>query len=125
VTTSTTFAGKNPFTGQPVAPAAKAKKIKQSFAPVDLATLRIASDPLPERRATPGLKYEALFSQLQVGQCIVCAPDETSKLGHALNTWLQVKGRNNAVKTCSRYETDQQGRVWLLAPVQRPLKSAA
>ena len=123
MTTSTTFAGKNPFTGQPVAPAAK--PTKKQFAPVDLATLRIADDALPERRSTPGLKYEALFSQLKVGQCIVCAPGDTSKISHALNTWLQVKGRNNAVKSCKSYETDQQGRVWLMEPTQRPASAAA
>lgn len=123
--TSTTFISKNPFTGQPVAPAAKPETPKKQFAPVDLATLRIADDALPERRSTPGLKYEALFSQLKVGQCIVCAPGDTSKISHALNTWLQLKGRNNAVKSCKSYETDQQGRVWLMEPVRRTPATAA
>lgn len=123
--TTTTFTGKNPFTSKPVEQVEPAKKANSPMVFIDLATLVIANDPLPKRRIVAGLKYEALFSQLKVGQCIVCAPLESGKIGSALNAWLQKKGMNNVVKTCRNYETDERGRVWLLEPIVRTLKQAA
>lgn len=122
---ATTFIGKNPFTGKPAEAVKPVKKANGPTVFIDLATLTIANDPLPTRRVVAGLKYDALFSALQVGQCIVCAPLESGKIGSALNAWLHKKGLNNVVKTCRNYETDEKGRVWLLEPVVRALKQAA
>lgn len=93
--------------------------------PVDISTLTISNDPIPAQRSQPPMKYESLFSQLQHGQCIVCETAESSKIGHALNTWLDKKGRRDVVKTMREYPVDGKGRVWLLPPVARSLKSAA
>ena len=117
---ATAFIGKNPFTGKSVE---KAPKKPTVF--IDVDALTIAADPLPTRRIVAGLKYDALFSQMQVGQCIVCKPSDAGKIGTALNAWLYKKGRNNAVKTCRNYETDELGRVWLLEPIIRTVKQAA
>lgn len=95
---------------------------KRAFAPVDIDTLTIASDPLPTHRTVKDQKYEAIFSQLKPGQCIVCESEAASKIGHALNTWLDKKGLRHAVKTTRHYPADGKGRVWLLPP---ELKRAA
>lgn len=109
--TTSAFIGKNPFTGE------AATSRKRPPAPeVDVSTLSIADDPLPKYRAPVDTKYGPLFSKLKVGQCIVCEAGTASKIGHALNTWLDKHGKNNMVKTCQKYEKDGKGRVWLLEP---------
>jgi hypothetical protein len=74
----TTFAGTNPF--KPAAP-----KVKKIVRFVDPASLAIANDPLPTGRASPDHKYEALFSKMKPGECLVCESQDAGKIGHAMN----------------------------------------
>ena len=61
----TTFAGKkNPFTGQPLKPVRR----------IDADALKISADPVVEGRARVVSKFDALFSQLKPGQCLICEP---------------------------------------------------
>lgn len=113
----TTFANnKHPVTGE-----STTKKAKH----IDVATLSICEDPLPSARALPVKKYDDFFATMKVGQCIKCQTSETSSIAAALNKWLDGQGKTNVVKSCTRYEADGLGRVWLLAPVKRELKAAA
>lgn len=105
----TAFAGKhNPFTGQQL------MTIDRKIAAnVDVSKLLIADDPLPSHRSMPDRKYDAIFSKLKPGKCIVCESGDAAKIGHALNGYLKRTGSTNKVKTAQKY-TDGKGRVWLL-----------
>ena len=103
----TTFAGKkNPFTGQPLKPVRY----------IDPSALKISADPVVDGRARIVSKFDALFSQLKPGQCLICEPEQAPKLNAALRKWLDNKGLT-AVKTkaMTRYPTDGKGRVWRLS----------
>ncbi|MGL4680034.1 MAG: hypothetical protein ACRCWC_11715 [Plesiomonas shigelloides] len=103
----TKFAGKtNPFTGE-----STVKKLKH----VQVESLVITDDPIQDTRAAVSEKYGEIFSKMKVGQSIKCQPDEAGKIGHALNTWLKRHGIKGMAKTCSRYEADGLGRVWLIS----------
>lgn len=80
---------------------------------VDVSKLQIADDPLPTNRSMPDHKYDAFFSKLKPGKCIVCEAGDAGKIGHALNTYLKRIGSKHKVKTAQKY-TDGKGRVWLL-----------
>lgn len=107
-----------------VHPVTKERTTKKAT-PVDIEALVICTDPLPSARALPTHKYDALFEKLKVGECIKCKTQETSSIAAALNKWLDGRDMKNVVKSCTRYEADGLGRVWLLAPVERKLKVAA
>ena len=111
-TPKTTFARNyNPFTGQPIAMPPKTDRKQANL--VDVSKLQIANDPLPSHRSVPDHKYDAFFSQLTPGNCIVCEAGDAGKIGHALNGYLKRKGSKYKVKTAQKY-TDGKGRVWLL-----------
>ena len=91
-------------------------KVKRQSKLVDVSSLVIVNDPIPDTRATVTAKYGELFAKLKFGQAIKCGPDEAGKIGHALNTWLQKNKKPGMAKTCRRYEADGMGRVWLVEP---------
>jgi hypothetical protein len=85
---------------------------KEKFDPTKL---KIANDPLPPTRTVPKSKYDELFSQLKPGQCIVCQPQQASRVGSALKKWLENRMvKNMTIRAASRYPKDDMGRVWLL-----------
>ena len=101
----TTFAKRNPFTGQP------AKPIRH----VDTGLLSICDDPLPARRAEPVNKYDALFKSMKPGQCIKCPGLDAPKIAQAMAKWLQKTDNNRLmVRSTKDYEGTGEGRVWLL-----------
>ena len=112
----TKFAGPSPF---PTAP-----KVAKVVKYVDPTKLVIANDPLPSGRASPEKKYDALFSKMKPGQCLVCESDEAGKIGHAMGVWLKNTGKPGSVRTTRNYEADGKGRVWLVAAAKK-LKVAA
>jgi hypothetical protein len=74
--TKTKFANNvNPFTGLKVGA-------------VDVSKLRISNDPILRARAVPLSKYDAVFSALKPGQCIVCEDGSAPKIKTALDKWL-------------------------------------
>lgn len=106
MTVQTILSRKAAWPGKPLKP----KQMK----PVDLSTLEICNDPLPENRAKAIMKYEALFSALTVGQSIKCESADTGKVAHAMNTWIKSKKIEGVkVISCKRY-TDGNGRVWMV-----------
>lgn len=106
MTVKTTLSRKAAWPGKPLEP--------RQMKPIDLNTLEICNDPLPEHRAKAALKYEALFSGLTPGQSIKCESADTGKLAHALNTYIKSKKIEGVkVISCKRY-TDNKGRVWLI-----------
>lgn len=118
--TKTQFArGGNPF-------APKAPKAPMRF--VDPDALSIANDPLPSARAKPGHKYDAMFSKLKPGQCLVCEGPDAGKIGHALTTWLKRNGKDGVIRSTKNYEGavpgSKTGRVWLIVP-DRVLRKVA
>lgn len=111
----TTFVGKtNPFTGAP--------QVKLSR--IDPAKLVISNDPMPAHRASPN-KYAEIFGRLKPGQCIICEPDQASKLSTALKKHVQQAGQTHIVRSTSRFEADGKGRVWLIAVAPVKAKRAA
>lgn len=98
----------NPFTGE------STRKPPKS---IDPGRLCVADDPLPRRKRSPVHKYDALFGGMSPGQCVVCPPDDVSKIAHAAATWIKRKGKSEVlrVRSIKRYEDTDTGRVWLLA----------
>lgn len=112
-TCKTTFAGsRNPFSGAYM----PTKPLRRH---ADPETLKICDDPIPGYRAKPKGKYEEVFSQLKVGQCIKCQPEETGKIAHALRTYIAAREISAAVKSINNYG-DGMGRVWLVAAPATP-----
>jgi hypothetical protein len=96
---------------------AVAKLVNREWAgnTVKVEELAITSDPIPDARSLPVSKYDALFRQLEVGQCVVCEPDSAPKVKAGLDKWLKNHGMKHLTsKAMSRYPTDGKGRVWLI-----------
>ena len=101
------------------------KPEKKATVYVDPDQLVIADDPIPAGRSLPKGKYDAIFEALKFGQCIRCKVGEASKIGHALDKWLERHGKRGIVKTMMQYD-DTSGRVWLLPkPAREPKLKAA
>lgn len=81
---------------------------------IDTATLQICTDPMPTKRVSPVNKYDAIFSQLEVGQCIKCESRDAFALSKALQHWLKRTKSPHIARSQTRYD-DGMGRVWLLA----------
>jgi hypothetical protein len=96
---------------------ATAKPVKREWAGenVKVEELVISSHPIPEIRSVPVSKYDALFRQLKVGQCVVCEPDSAPKVKAGLDKWIKNQMLKHLTsKAMSRYPTDGKGRVWLI-----------
>lgn len=101
----TTFAnGVNPFTGE---------KTKPAIVPV-VSDLRISSDPVQTKRIFKPGKYDALFRSMKPGQCVVCEPNQIQGIAQSMRDFMKARGIKGMVRSCSRYETDGKGRVWML-----------
>ena len=87
--------------------------IKQPAKPTDPATLQICNDPLPDGRASPEPKYDAVFSKLAVGQAIKCQPEEIGRIAGALKKWIKTQPGGGMVRSVKNYG-DGMGRVWWL-----------
>jgi hypothetical protein len=87
---------------------------KQAIKPTDPDKLEICSDPLPAGRANPGNKYEALYSQLTLGQCIKCQPGEVGRVANSLRKWVKGQRQGGTVRSIRDYG-DGKGRVWWIA----------
>lgn len=126
MTAKTTFVGGiNPFTGQPVAAPEKAMttriRPKPATPTVDLGGLSICDDPIPEHRASPEGKYDALLSKLKPGQCIKCPSSDVNRLANAIKKHVERKHPTCMVRSMQDYG-DGLGRVWMLP---RPEPKAA
>lgn len=91
---------------------------------VDTSKIEICSDPLPESRALPGSKYEAVFKGLKMGQSLKCQPDDVGKVSAALRKWIELNHLQGNVRSMKDYG-DGMGRVWMLALPAKALKVAA
>ena len=107
----TQFVGKtNIFTG-----AKPARKPARNTPKVDVASLVVedrAYDPDWRIKANKS-QYDQIFSTLQVGQCIVCKPDECGAIANGMRAWFRKKGFEIIVKEVSEFPADGKGRVWL------------
>src|SRR5690606_23849269 len=86
--------------------------------------LEISDDPMPAKRQAPS-QYDAIFSQLKVGQCVKVEPDRVDTIGNALRSWIRRnKKKNVMVKSVRAYKgcKEKLGRVWL---IERPKEKAA
>jgi len=100
----TTFSGNvNPFTG---------RKTLNAI---------ISDDPPPAAPSRPGeSKYEELFRAMQVGQAIVCTPEEAKQYYAAMRHWLIQNGLYDTLRprTTNKYKHAKPGtpqaRVWLV-----------
>ncbi len=128
--TATQFATSvNPFTGQ-AANQPKRRNYPATRGPskeVDLSLLSIASDPVPTKKTLPVHKYDALFSSMQPGQCVVCPTEYVSKIEHALRAWIKRNGKDKELRPrrIERYDGGDTGRVWLLPVDSKKLKAVA
>jgi hypothetical protein len=124
--TITRFAnGINPFTGQIVAapkPMSTRKTDRPNNGHVDLDALTICDDPMPEYRALPAGKYDALLSKLKPGQCIKCPTSDVNRLSNAIKKHVERKHPTCMVRSMQDYG-DGMGRVWML-PRPEKLKPA-
>lgn len=94
----TTFAGKNPFK-----PATK----------TDLDSIRITNDK-PKARGIRYVKYDHIFSQLDIGKTLACKSEDTDRLGQALRCYVRRMKLPWRVKSMTYY-TKTTGRVFVLA----------
>lgn len=94
----TSFVGKNPF--------------KAQHPPVDIASIKITNDKPKSRRPT-NFKYEAVFTQLEVGKSLACLPKDCDKIGQALRDYIRRNELNWTVKVQSSY-SKTSGRVFVL-----------
>jgi hypothetical protein len=111
-------------TPQPKAPPPELAPIKRKTrtdtngSRVDPEELVIANDPLPGARLVAN-KYWPVFSKLQVGQNIRCAPGDVQAIGQALRKYITVHAiKQDGVLCKSVIQTrspDGIGRVWLAA----------
>ena len=98
---ATKFAkGRSPFTGEKVGE-------------VDVKSLVIVDDPLPDRKRAPKFKYDEVFKKMKVGQAIKCKTIEVAKVDQALRGYLKRHEVAGRVKSTKDYG-DGLGRVWLL-----------
>lgn len=88
--------------------------ISTDFREVDPKSLEVCNDPMPEHRATPGEKYNELFSSLKPGQCIKCRGDQAPHVAGAMRKWIKKYGFSYSVRMTKAYPSDGQGRVWML-----------
>ena len=95
--------------------------IKQPARRTDPATIEICDDPIPSHRASCGNKYEAILSNLKVGQAIKCQPSEVGRMSGALRKWVAEKNIKGAVRSMKDYG-DGKGRVWLIALPKKVVK---
>ena len=98
------------------APRRPRKPPKGPRKPVKLAELTIANDPPPpDEHPGIGRGYmQAMFAQLQPGQCLACATDDARRLANNLRHWLKARGRVERVVYRPAGGADGRGRVWLL-----------
>lgn len=121
--TATKFATlHHPWTGVPLP---QNMTIKKPAQPVDVASLSIASDPLPACRSAVPNKYAEILSGLKVGQNIRCQPNDIGKITSALRKHIDQKKLSNVRIVSQTRGTDGLGRVWLLAKEVKKLKVAA
>lgn len=118
MTAKTTFVGGiNPFIGQTVAAPEKAMttriRPKPATPTVDLGGLSICDDPIPEHRALPEGKYDALLSKLKPGQAIKCPSADVNRLANAIKKHVEKRYPDCMVRTMRNYG-DGMGRVWML-----------
>ena len=77
--------------------------------------LKIATDPLPVGRSKVTNKYHDVFSKLKHGQCVICEPDDVSRVSKALRGWMTDNKVSGQIRSTRIYEKDGQGRVWMMA----------
>lgn len=81
--------------------------------PADLSQITVCDDPLPNHRALPCGKYDAILAKLKVGQGIKCPPADVGKVSSAMRKWIATNKINATVRSMSNYG-DGMGRVWML-----------
>lgn len=105
---ATQFVGnKNPFTG------ASVLKPETKRTPLDVAAMRITSDPIPATFSRCRDKYGPLFEQLKPGQAIACKPHEVAAVSVALRKWLKARSSKCTVLSSSKF-SEGEGRVWMI-----------
>ena len=107
---------RGPFPGFPGAQTRKPKKKQGPTAPINLATLAIVDDELPEGRTqSAGHKYDELFGSMKPGQAIKCQSVDVGRISKALRSFIERHQMSNyMVRSVSEYEGSKTGRVWLL-----------
>ena len=78
----------------------------------DVASLSISNDPFIGRQRKEGSKYDAIFSQLKIGQRLVCHSDAAARLASQLKQWLEKHGHKNPVVRAVSHYGDGKGGVW-------------
>ena len=78
----------------------------------DVASLAISNDPFIGRQRKEGSKYDAIFSQLKIGQRLVCHSDAAARLASQLKQWLVKRGHKNPVVRAVSHYGDGKGGVW-------------
>lgn len=92
-----------PFTGL-------VKKTESQFSDPDMMKVEHGT-PLPKYRTVVG-KYDALFSQLKVGSCVVCEKNERHRVAGALRKFIKHKNLPN--KVIAMNCEDGHARVWMV-----------
>ncbi len=87
---------------------------KQVTQGCDPASLSISNDPFIGRVMKQGSKYDAIFSQLKIGQRLVCDSDGAARLSSQLRKWLEQRGHKNPVVRSVAVYHDGKGGVWWL-----------
>ena len=102
----------NPWTGVSLPQNMTIKKAPAQ--PVDMASLTLASDPLPACRSVLPNKYADFLSGMEVGQNIRCRPCDVGKIQSALRKHIEIRKLKNTRIVSQTRGQDGIGRVWLL-----------
>lgn len=92
-----------PFTGL-------VKKTQSQFSDPEMMKVEHGT-PLPKFRMVIG-KYDALFSQLKAGSCILCEKDERDRVANAMRKFIKQKDMPNKVVAMNC--EDGHSRVWMV-----------
>lgn len=89
----------------------KIKKHFSEFNPAEF--LQIEHEKKVERRKRPPSKYDAVFSKLKMGSCLICEFDEVKKTEDALRKWLNRNDKPGRVYRNAKCK-DGLSRIWWL-----------
>ena len=95
--------------------------------PIDVATLTIASDPIPAIGL--GNKYHELFTELAkqpAPRCVKAQPQHVMKIANSLRKWIKQHKLDMHVRTIAVLPNcpDRMGRVWLCDGPQTVISNA-
>lgn len=106
-----------PPKSKPAAPPAAPEKRKppKVYESIRIEELSLCDDALPEGRAKPGSKYDALFSDaVKTGKTIKTPGGAAASVSNLARTWLKRNGHPNKTTRSVGNYGDGLGRVWII-----------